>query len=46
MDKICPDEDAKCPACGKEMLPLDEYGTRGCDCESLAKALGKSMHKN
>jgi hypothetical protein len=39
-------EDIKCPDCGKEMTPLDEYGTKGCDCESLAKALNKLMHTN
>jgi hypothetical protein len=36
----------KCPACGKEMLPTDEYGSRGCGCLSLAIVLGGNIEKS
>lgn len=36
-------EDENCLICGKEIFPVDEFGSRACDCTSLETALSKAF---
>ena len=47
MENRSVDEGAEvnCPHCGQEMPPVDEYGTRSCDCVSLENSIGKILQE-
>jgi|GEM_PF-3886207 len=39
-------ENEKCLLCGEEKFPIDEFGTKDCNCRSLEKALSNAFKEN